>query len=156
MGDFLSRKIVDLTGYAAGRPLNVLPLNIQRKIWEVASKISRIANILHTPLVNAGVSERAYSIFVAPVLEETVYRLILQGGSSKALQAAGLDAKLAKVIAIGVTTILFEMAHYPDVRSQQFSNIALQSLAFSITQELRGISDAIIAHGVNNGIINYL
>ena len=155
-GSLLSRKVVNLTGYAIGKPLDILPMSVQYKMFQVASAIGKVANALHAPFVRAGVSENAYSTFLAPILEEIPYRLILQEGSSKALQSAGVDPTVAKVIAIGATTILFGMAHNPDVTSEQFSSVALQGLAFGITQEVSGTSEAIIAHGVSNGIINYL
>ncbi|MEI8125298.1 MAG: CPBP family intramembrane glutamic endopeptidase [Parachlamydiaceae bacterium] len=150
--NWLGRTIVNLTGLpdriSNGRFLTLL--------FRTSELIATPIRLAHSVTVGAHrLPEGLFSNILAPILEEAVYRLGVQGGVKLALTTIGFPSEHAEIVANLAASVLFGVAH-SSAFDKEFATATICGFAFGHIQEHYGFPEAVVAHAFNNIVIDLL
>lgn len=154
---FLNKKIEEKIGGPICAPLDkVIPFKVQEILWRGSTTANAPAKALHSKMIHEyNFQSTTFSNIFAPVLEEAIYRLGIQGGITFALNTIGLPEPVSTSIAIFVSSVMFGLGHNMYTDSSQFSHTTLMGVLFGVLQSQAGFSEAIAVHSFSNVIINW-
>jgi membrane protease YdiL (CAAX protease family) len=87
---------------------------------------------------------------IAPVLEEIIYRGVIQEGMALALTRFGVPAGAATLITGLIASTLFAGAHNLDPASSEFRQTLTAGIAFGVMMHVNGLPAAVMTHALNN------
>jgi hypothetical protein len=167
---WVSDKVSDLSGRHLGQALRVIIPSPIRKVLTAAKNIvqypiyapkNKIENLFITDdeRINLPDDERERKegrkdlfmrVVYYPVLEEIVYRGVVQTGISLSLEMLGTNPMISKTISVFCTTVMFGIAHEKKLRKNAFTSSAVAGLVMGILKEYKGLPSSIVAHMLHN------
>jgi hypothetical protein len=141
----------------------IVPTSVQETSKSCASLCSRPVRAILYKLVDmryigypdSKPFELLWSNACAPIIEEAIFRLGLQGGIAHVLtQICGFNPSLANSISIACASFVFAHAHEPEVSNPSFVSIMVASIAFGVAYAGKNLQTAILAHAAYNVVIN--
>ncbi len=146
---WLSKKVEKKTGSNLGSFLNKIPFSVQDRLIDCASLLKMPLGWLYGKTAEF-VGDEVFSDAIAPVLEEAIFRLGLQGGISYALLSMGFNPTVADAVSISSASLLFGMCHDSYLPSSQFNQTMIVGTVFGVLQSYAGYPTAVIAHSMYN------
>lgn len=90
------------------------------------------------------------NILVAPILEEVVYRGLINNGIPMGLEPLGINSPLVKLIIVFFSTIMFGLGHCSDLDKERFASTFTPGAVLAILEWNFGLEVSIIAHIFHN------
>lgn len=101
------------------------------------------------------VNQRRISTVIAPIVEEVIYRMGMQGGVSAILERLGVPSPVATTLSVSLTSIVFAGSHDMNPSSRHFRHTLVSGIIFGVTMYYFGPLSAMGAHSLNNVLIDY-
>lgn len=150
--NWLGRTFVNLTGL----PDRISNGHFLALLFKTSELIVTPIKQAHAVTVGAHrIPERLFSNILAPILEEAVYRLGVQGGIKLALTTIGFPSVHAEIVANLTASVLFGLGH-SSALGDEFATTTICGFVFGHIQEHYGFPEAVVAHAFNNIVIDLL
>lgn len=90
---------------------------------------------------------------IAPILEESIYRLGIQEGLARGLMLVRVPPGVAHVLAGLIAEPLFAAGHNLDPRHPEYRETLIAGIGFGLMMYMYGLPGAVVAHAANNAYI---
>lgn len=135
----------------------IVPASVKEASKTCASLCSRPIKAILYKFIDMGYNPDSnpfgplWSIACAPVIEEAIFRLGLQGGIAYALnQICGFNPSLSNSISIACASFVFAHAHEAELSSSAFVSRMIAGIAFGASYAGENLQTAVVAHSAYN------
>ena len=134
----------------------VIPLHIQGKVARAAHKLRKPLSVINQFFTNkTRMNLRFYSVLIAPLVEESIFRVGFQKGIKYALMSTGVSESVSRITAITSSAFIFSIVHTLDLTRIEFQGNWVNGIGFGILKEKTGLSAAILSHAIYNALVKF-